>query len=55
MVGGRFGVFLEMEFFDFLPAGHHAGSAADVDVPPHAVEVLVVDCADVGGGAGEGG
>ena len=48
-------MFLEVEFLDFLPARHHSGAAADADVAPHAVEVLVVDCADVLGVGGEGG
>ena len=55
VVGGGLGMFLEVELFDFLPARHDAGAAADADVAPHGVEVLVVDRADVAGGAGEGG
>lgn len=55
MVGRRFGVFLEVQFLHFLPAGHDTGAAADADVAPHVVEVGVVDGADVGGGAAEGG
>ena len=54
VVGRGLGVFLEVEFFDFLPARHDAGAAADADVAPHGVEVLVVDRADVAGRAGEG-
>ena len=55
VVSGGFRVFLEVEFFYFLPAGHDAGAAAEFDGAPLLVEVLVVDCADVGGLGGEGG
>lgn len=47
MVSGGLGVLLEMELFDFLPAGHDASAAADADVAVHLVEVLVIDRADV--------
>lgn len=40
-------MFLEVEIFDFLPAGHDAGSAAETDVVPLGVDVAVVDGADV--------
>jgi hypothetical protein len=47
VVGRGFGVFLEMQVFNFLPAGHDAGSAAETHVAPHLLEVLVVHGADV--------
>ena len=40
-------MFLEMKFFDFLPAGHYACAAAKTHVAPHGVQVAVVDYADV--------
>lgn len=48
-------MFLEMEIFDFLPAGHDAGPAAETHVLPLRVEGAVVDDADVLGVGGEGG
>lgn len=54
MVSGGFGVFLEMEVFDFLPACHYARAAAEMDCVPALVEVLIVDAADVVGLVGEG-
>jgi len=44
-----------MELFDFLPAGHDAGSSSEADAVPHGVEVAVVDDADVVCLVGEGG
>ena len=38
-----------MSLFDLLPAGHHASATSNLDVTPHSVEILVVDCADVAG------
>lgn len=46
-------MFLEVQLFDFLPAGHDACSAAETHAPPHGVEVLVVDDADIVGLRGE--
>ncbi len=55
MVHGGFGVLLEMQIFDFLPACHHAGATPDSHGTPLLVKVAVVDGADVSGLAGEGG
>jgi hypothetical protein len=44
-----------MELFDFLPAGHDAGSSSEADTLPHGVEVAVVDNTDVVCFVGEGG
>jgi len=44
-----------MQVLDFLPAGHDSCSSSESHVPPHLVEVLVVDDADVVGLAREGG
>lgn len=38
---------LEVQIFDLLPARHDASAAADAHVAPHAVEVAVVDGANV--------
>jgi hypothetical protein len=35
MVSCRFGVLLEMQLLDFLPARHHSCSPTKPDVPPH--------------------
>ena len=54
-MGSGLGVLLEMQFFHFLPSGHDARAAADLDAAPHSVEVLVIDCPNVTGAAGERG
>lgn len=43
-----------MQLLDFLPSCHYARTAADTDVAPHCVEVVVVYGADVGGVVCEG-
>jgi len=44
-----------MELFDFLPAGHDAGSSSEADALPHRVKVAVIDDADVVCLVGKGG
>ena len=36
-------MFLEMEFLNFLPASHDSGSSPESNIPPHPIEILVVD------------
>ena len=44
-----------MVLFDLLPACHYACATSYLDIPPHPVEILVVDYADVACVGGEDG
>lgn len=52
---GRLRVLLEMQLFNFLPTCHDTSAAADVDLAPHCVEVLMIDGSNVIGFGGESG
>lgn len=55
VMGRRFGVLLEMQFLDLLPASHDAGASSETNIAPLVVKIAMVHRTDIIGLAGERG